>query len=114
MSERDQEEQQSDGQDVRAEYKTDKKCPECGDPIEDVRVSCPNCGYEYRESDYSDPEAGTEFRAGTAIDEQGSEDIDEEEDATAPKASDDTDDQREPSLAAKIMDAGTGTPRDER
>ncbi len=103
----------SDGEDVRADYKTDKKCPECGAPIEDVRVSCPNCGYEYRESDYTDPEAGTDFRAGTAVDEEGKEAIDEDEDAAAPQASGDSQDEREPSLAAKIMDAGTGKPRDE-
>ena len=112
--EQDVREDRSDGEDVRAEYKTDKKCPECGAPIEDVRVSCPNCGYEYRESDYSDPEAGTEFRAGTAVDDEGNEEIDEDEAASAPEASDDNQDQREPSLAAKIMDAGTGKPRDER
>jgi hypothetical protein len=50
-----------------------KKCPECGEPIEDVRATCPNCGYEYKDEDYTDPEAGKEFIAGAAVDEEGQE-----------------------------------------
>lgn len=48
----------------------DKKCPQCSEPVEDLRVTCPNCGYEYQEGDYTDPEAGTEFRAGAAVDNE--------------------------------------------
>lgn len=107
--------ERNDGEDVRAEYQTDKKCPECGAPIEDVRVSCPNCGYEYRESDYTDPEAGQDFVAGSEVDDQGNENIDPKADAEAPVAEEgDQEEQREPSLAAKIMEAGTGTPRSDR
>ncbi len=51
----------------------DNKCPECGQPIDDVRATCRNCGYEYKEEDYSDPAAGNEFVTGSAIDEQGEE-----------------------------------------
>ena len=25
-----------------------KTCPECGEPLHDVRKACPNCGYEYK------------------------------------------------------------------
>lgn len=54
-----------------------KKCPECGEAIENVRASCPNCGYEYQESDYDQPDAGKEFLAGTEIDDSGEEKVDE-------------------------------------
>jgi uncharacterized OB-fold protein len=54
-----------------------KKCPECGEPIENVRASCPNCGYEYQEKDYDKPDAGEEFVTGSEIDESGEEIIDE-------------------------------------
>jgi hypothetical protein len=43
-------------------------CPECGAPIENLRVTCPNCGKEYDEGDYDDPEAGQDFQAGTELD----------------------------------------------
>ncbi|MDQ3986840.1 MAG: zinc-ribbon domain-containing protein [Actinomycetota bacterium] len=49
------------------------KCPECGEPIENVRTTCPNCGYEYKEEDYTDKEAGSDFGAGSALDEKGEE-----------------------------------------
>lgn len=54
-----------------------KKCPECGEPIENVRASCPNCGYEYQKEDYDKPNAGEEFVTGSEIDESGEEIIDE-------------------------------------
>lgn len=53
-----------------------KKCPECEEPIENVRASCPNCGYEYQESDYDQPDAGKEFVTGTEVDESGEEKAD--------------------------------------
>jgi len=59
------------------EYAGDNKCPECGEPVIEVRANCPNCGYEYKESDYSDQEAGSEFVAGTAVDDEGNEDPDD-------------------------------------
>lgn len=60
------------------EYAGDKKCPECGEPIIDVRATCPKCGYEYKESDYSDKQAGEEFVAGSAVDDEGNEIPDDE------------------------------------
>jgi len=51
----------------------ESKCPECGEPIEDLRATCPNCGYEYQEKDYDNTEAGNEFLVGSNIDEQGEE-----------------------------------------
>jgi ribosomal protein S27AE len=54
-----------------------KTCPECGEPIHDVRKTCPNCGYEYKEEDYDNKEAGEEFVAGSQIDEQGEEIVEE-------------------------------------
>ena len=54
-----------------------KKCPECGEPIENVRASCPKCGYEYQESDYDQPDAGKEFVTGSEVDDSGEEKIDE-------------------------------------
>lgn len=50
-----------------------KTCPECGEPVDDVRVTCPKCGREYTKDDYSDPDAGKEFVAGTAVDDEGNE-----------------------------------------
>jgi ribosomal protein S27AE len=54
-----------------------KTCPECGEPIHDVRPTCPNCGYEYKEEDYDNKEAGVEFVAGSQIDEHGEEIVEE-------------------------------------
>lgn len=62
-----------------------KTCPECGEPIHDVRPTCPNCGYEYKEEDYDNKEAGEEFVAGSQIDEHG-EEIVEEGDEERPEA----------------------------
>jgi hypothetical protein len=54
-----------------------KKCPECGEPIENVRASCPNCGYEYSGKDYDQPDAGADFITGSEVDESGEEIVDE-------------------------------------
>jgi ribosomal protein S27AE len=54
-----------------------KTCPECGEPVHDVRKTCPNCGYEYQEEDYDNKEAGEEFVAGSQIDEHGEEIVEE-------------------------------------
>jgi ribosomal protein S27AE len=48
---------------------TDKQCPECGEPIHNLRAACPKCGYEYQKDDYDDTEAGSEFRTGSEIDD---------------------------------------------
>ena len=56
----------------------DKKCPECDEPVDDVRATCINCGYEYSEEDHEDPDAGSEFVSGSQIDEDGNELPDEE------------------------------------
>lgn len=54
-----------------------KTCPECGAPVENLRATCPNCGYEYQEGDYDDKEAGNEFLAGSELDDEGNEIVDE-------------------------------------
>jgi ribosomal protein S27AE len=54
-----------------------KTCPECGEPMHDVRKTCPNCGYEYKEEDYDNKDAGEEFVAGSQIDEHGEEIVEE-------------------------------------
>lgn len=66
---------ETQGRDARDDGEPDdrKKCPECGEPVDDVRVTCPNCGREYTDDDYSDPDAGKEFVAGAAVDEEGNE-----------------------------------------
>jgi len=79
-------EQESAGEDGRVtdaetafeEYASDNECPECGEPVIDVRASCPNCGYEYKESDYGDKEAGSDFVSGSAVDDEGNEIPDDE------------------------------------
>ena len=55
----------------------DKKCPECGEPIDNLRASCPECGYEYSQDDYTDKDAGNEFLAGSNITDEGEEITDE-------------------------------------
>lgn len=67
-----------EGKTAFEEYAGDKECPECGEPIIEVRASCPNCGYEYKDEDYSDKEAGSEFLAGSAVDDEGNEKPDDE------------------------------------
>ncbi len=57
---------------------SDGKCPECGEPIQNLRATCPNCGYEYTDDDYTDTDEGSEFVAGAAIDDQGQEIVDSE------------------------------------
>ena len=68
----------TDAETAFEEYSGDNECPECGEPIIEVRANCPNCGYEYKESDYSDKEAGSEFVAGSAVDDEGNEIPDDE------------------------------------
>ncbi len=68
----------SDAETAFEEYASDNKCPECGEPVIDVRANCPNCGYEYKESDYGDKEAGSEFVSGSAVDDEGNEMPDDE------------------------------------
>jgi rubredoxin len=45
-------------------------CPECGEPVHNLRMTCPMCGHEYKDKEYDDEEAGTEFRAGSEIDDE--------------------------------------------
>ena len=56
---------------------TEKKCPECGAPVENLRKTCSACGYEYKSEDYDDTEAGSEFITGSEIDDQGNEIVDD-------------------------------------
>ncbi|HEX2196817.1 MAG TPA: hypothetical protein VHJ76_07815 [Actinomycetota bacterium] len=63
-----------------SEFTSDsKKCPECGEPVDNLRKTCIKCGYEYGPDDYDDTEAGNELRAGAALDEEGNEILDEDE-----------------------------------
>ncbi|HYO61253.1 MAG TPA: hypothetical protein VEU29_05090 [Actinomycetota bacterium] len=62
-----------------SEFTSDsKKCPECGEPVDNIRKTCIECGYEYGKDDYDDTEAGNELRAGAALDDEGNEILDEE------------------------------------
>ncbi len=54
------------------------KCPECGEPVDNLRKTCIKCGHEYERSEYDDTEAGNELRAGSALDDEGNEILDEE------------------------------------
>ncbi len=73
-----QDERVTDAETAFEEYTGDKECPECGEPVVDVRANCPNCGYEYKDSDFGDKEAGSEFLAGSAVDDEGNEDPEDE------------------------------------
>lgn len=44
-------------------------CPECGEPVHNLRMTCPMCGHEYKDKEYDDEDAGTEFRAGAEVDD---------------------------------------------
>ena len=55
-----------------------KKCPECGEPVDNIRKTCIKCGYEYGKDDYDDTEAGNELRAGSALDDDGNEVLDDD------------------------------------
>ncbi len=57
-----------------------KKCPQCGEPVDNLRKTCITCGYEYGKDDYDDTEAGNELRAGSALDEEGNEVLEEQDD----------------------------------
>ena len=74
------------------EYTGDANCPECDEPIIDVRANCPNCGYEYKDEDYGDKEAGSEFVAGSAVDEEGNEIPDDETGGGDEEGSEDSED----------------------
>ena len=69
----------------------DKKCPECGEPVDDVRATCINCGYEYKDEDHEDPDAGSDFVSGTQVDDEGNELPDEGPDAEPGDRSDEED-----------------------
>ena len=71
-----------------------KKCPQCGEPVDDVRATCINCGYEYKDEDLEDPEAGSEFVTGSQIDDQGNE-LPDEEPPAEPEESGEHADQKE-------------------
>ncbi len=55
-----------------------KKCPECDEPLDNLRKTCSNCGYEFKEGDYDDEEAGAELTAGSLVDDEGNEITDED------------------------------------
>jgi rubredoxin len=42
-------------------------CPECGEPVHNLRMTCPMCGHEYKDKEIDDEDAGTEFRAGAEV-----------------------------------------------
>lgn len=69
----------------------EKKCPECGAPVDDVRATCINCGYEYSDEDHEDDEAGNEFMAGTQVDDEGNEIPQDPDEDDASQDSDDSD-----------------------
>lgn len=73
--EEEQERSRDEGEDNRPDdtLAQDKKCPECGAPVDDVRATCMNCGYEYKDEDHEDSEAGNEFLHGSQIDDEGNE-----------------------------------------
>ena len=74
-----------------SEFTSDsKECPECGEPVDNLRKTCIKCGYEYGKDDYDDTEAGNELRAGAALDDEGNEILDEE---TTDDSDEDTDEE---------------------
>ena len=83
------------------EYAGDNECPECGEPIIEVRANCPNCGYEYKDSDYTDKEAGSEFISGSAVDDEGNEIPDDETGGGGEEDSESADDDGEGSEEKK-------------
>jgi rubredoxin len=72
-------------------------CPECGEPVHNLRMTCPMCGHEYKDKEYDDDEAGTEFRAGSEIDESELGEAVKEDDGKAKTeaSAEDSEDQEE-------------------
>lgn len=64
---------QNNKPDIQDTTSSSNKCPECGAPVDDVRVTCPRCGYEYKTEDHESDSVGHEFTAGTAVDDEGNE-----------------------------------------
>lgn len=59
---------------------SENKCPQCGEPVHEKRVTCPNCGYEYTDDEYTtgpDPDEfsteDTSFMEEDRADEAGGE-----------------------------------------
>lgn len=71
--ERQDQERSSDDNSEIQDTTTEKKCSECGAPVDDVRVTCPKCGAEYKPEDHTSTDMGHEFTAGTAVDDEGNE-----------------------------------------
>jgi rubredoxin len=68
-------------------------CPECGEPVHNLRMTCPMCGHEYKDKEIDDEDAGTEFRAGSEIDDdEVGEQVKKGEAREKTKSSDDTQD----------------------
>jgi rubredoxin len=67
-------------------------CPECGEPVHNLRMTCPMCGHEYKDKEYDDDEAGTEFRAGAEVDDDELGEKVKESQSEAHSESDDDDD----------------------
>jgi endogenous inhibitor of DNA gyrase (YacG/DUF329 family) len=63
---------------------SENKCPECGEPVHEKRMTCPNCGHEYTEEDYTtDPEPDEFSTEDTSfMEEEGGADSGEGEDAS--------------------------------
>ncbi len=67
-------------------------CPECGEPVHNLRMTCPMCGHEYKDKEIDDEEAGTEFRAGAEVDDEDIGEKVKESESEARSGSDDEDD----------------------
>ena len=100
-----EESRSGEGKTAFEEYKGENECPECGEPIVEVRASCPNCGYEYKKEDYSDEEAGAEFVAGSAVDDEGNEIPDDETGGAGAEDADDDGDSDDESSDGEDADA---------
>jgi len=92
-------EESDENYDAKTAFHGDNECPECGEPVEDVRMTCPNCGHEYTSEEYTNEDAGKEFRAGSALDESGEEkegvtgdaEVDEGDESESAGAAEDSD-----------------------
>lgn len=75
-----------DRQDHSRDDVSESKCPECGEPVHEKRMTCPNCGHEYSKDDYTtDPQPDEFSTEDTSFmeDDEGAADADERQGSSA-------------------------------
>lgn len=67
----------------------ESKCPKCGEPVHEKRMTCPSCGHEYTDDDYETDVEPDEF---TVVNEEFTEEGSDDAKVADSTSSDDGDD----------------------